>query len=120
MEVVLKPGLSDSTHPTPPWIFPEGLLYARWPPGRFDMNCFPGSLQNPLPTKKNPDTKDHTLYDFISFSKIHPPNLQQQKSETAVKQGWMGGGYGLGRRLRQPCAELAMLCILIGMMVTWV
>lgn len=65
MEMALKPGLSDSNHPMPPWIFPECLLYARWRTGCLVMNYFTGSLQHPLPPKKNPDTKDHLLYDFI-------------------------------------------------------
>lgn len=38
MEMVVKPGLSDSNHPMPPWLFLECLRYARWYSKCFDMN----------------------------------------------------------------------------------
>lgn len=65
MEVVSKPGLSNSNYTMPPWLLVECLLHIRCHPKCFDMNYFTGSLQNPLPREKNPDTKDHILYDLI-------------------------------------------------------
>lgn len=65
MELVSKPGLSDSKCPMPPWMFMDYPLYARGHSRGLDPDYFPGSFQSPFPKGKDPDHKENILYDFI-------------------------------------------------------